>query len=645
MPAQGHKLPGRVTPWWVSARPSPDAPRRLHLVELQPNAKGLSSLAQAPAATPQTPLAFLARLQAPDLQHLVRASTVRSCYGNAPIPCRSYIRGDDEQDKLNDVLHEVLLRLPADVLCRLRLVESRGGLVISSLALLGQIPSTGQYKVLRIHRYLKHNETKQICEVKWRPHSLRGFYLFDDSKKTRRTRTKVLLYLPADELCRLRLVCRSWWSLTSDPIFAKAHSSRHPLIVGLRHNRGFYDVHFVDPFSGNVVKQIPTGRSWYVHRVSTDHGRLCISGDDRYDPEKNLVLNPANGAITMLPTTSIVTKYVKESTSYGRYTCLLGWVPSTGEYKVLRMRHRHGCQNLLDDVELDYHIATLGGDGNRDSCWRVMPRPPVLVAIGSLDRVVVKGVAYFLLDLDLWYWRAKSDDIVEFDLATEEWRYPMLRGPFTSHKINAEEEDRHALQRNGNKRSKLHAPFAAANDSILPTDVLRDVLLRLPADELCRLRLVCRSWRSLTSDPFFAKAHLSRHPLIPDDHRDLEVQFLDPSSGGIVKRILMVGPEECYELSAHHWRVCISNRYPDKAYMLYPAAGSFTMLPTSCEVTEHENNRTITYVSVLGWVPSTGEYKALCIRHGHGPEQSYHIATLGTDGSICCSGGLLAATT
>ncbi|KAF8675236.1 hypothetical protein HU200_047907 [Digitaria exilis] len=41
---------------WVSARPSPDAPRRLHLVELRPNAKGLPSLAQAPTATPQTRL-------------------------------------------------------------------------------------------------------------------------------------------------------------------------------------------------------------------------------------------------------------------------------------------------------------------------------------------------------------------------------------------------------------------------------------------------------------------------------------------------------------------------------------------------------------------------------------------------------------
>nr|CAB3455992.1 unnamed protein product [Digitaria exilis] len=160
-----------------------------------------------------------------------------------------------------------------------------------------------------------------------------------------------------------------------------------------------------------------------------------------------------------------------------------------------------------------------------------------------------------------------------------------------------------ALQRNGNKRSKLHAPLAAANDGALPTDVLRDVLLCLPADEPCRLRLVCRSRRSLTTDPIFAKAHSFRHPLVvglryrqPGDHRDLEVLFLDPFSGGIIKRIYMVGPGECYDLSVHHWRVCITITYRlDKAYVLNTAAGSFTMLPTSCEVTEHENiNSTIT---------------------------------------------------
>ncbi|KAF8775033.1 hypothetical protein HU200_005083 [Digitaria exilis] len=57
---------GRGHEDWVSARPSPDASRRFHLVELRSNAKDLSSLAQAPAASPQTRLEGLARLQAPD---------------------------------------------------------------------------------------------------------------------------------------------------------------------------------------------------------------------------------------------------------------------------------------------------------------------------------------------------------------------------------------------------------------------------------------------------------------------------------------------------------------------------------------------------------------------------------------------------
>ncbi|KAL6643959.1 hypothetical protein ACP70R_018725 [Stipagrostis hirtigluma subsp. patula] len=62
-----------------------------------------------------------------------------------------------------------------------------------------------------------------------------------------------------------------------------------------------------------------------------------------------------------------------------------------------------------------------------------------------------------------------------------------------------------------------HAPLAAAaDDGVLPTDVLREVLLRLPAKALCRLRLVCRSWRSLTSDPLFAAAHYVRLSTQPD---------------------------------------------------------------------------------------------------------------------------------
>ncbi|KAF8735764.1 hypothetical protein HU200_014441 [Digitaria exilis] len=46
----------------------------------------------------------------------------------------------------------------------------------------------------------------------------------------------------------------------------------------------------------------------------------------------------------------------------------------------------------------------------------------------------------------------------------------------------------------------------------MPEDALYEILLRLPAEDLCRLRAVCRPWRSLLSDPHFIAAHAARHP-------------------------------------------------------------------------------------------------------------------------------------
>ncbi|CAN6355834.1 unnamed protein product [Urochloa humidicola] len=54
------------------------------------------------------------------------------------------------------------------------------------------------------------------------------------------------------------------------------------------------------------------------------------------------------------------------------------------------------------------------------------------------------------------------------------------------------------------------AAAAAANDGVLPTEILHDIMLRLSIKALYRLRLVCRAWRALTSDPGFAHAHSSR---------------------------------------------------------------------------------------------------------------------------------------
>ncbi|KAM1000550.1 hypothetical protein ACFX15_006922 [Malus domestica] len=43
-----------------------------------------------------------------------------------------------------------------------------------------------------------------------------------------------------------------------------------------------------------------------------------------------------------------------------------------------------------------------------------------------------------------------------------------------------------------------------------PTDIMLDILSRLPVKSLCRFRCVSKSWRSLVTDPDFVKIHLNK---------------------------------------------------------------------------------------------------------------------------------------
>ncbi|KAM0871748.1 hypothetical protein ACQ4PT_039186 [Festuca glaucescens] len=71
------------------------------------------------------------------------------------------------------------------------------------------------------------------------------------------------------------------------------------------------------------------------------------------------------------------------------------------------------------------------------------------------------------------------------------------------------------LQKTNGDSSSAPIVAATSDDGLLPTDVLRDILLRLPAKPLCRLRAVCRSWRFLLSDSWFAAAHeVRQQPLV-----------------------------------------------------------------------------------------------------------------------------------
>ncbi|CAL5079559.1 unnamed protein product [Urochloa decumbens] len=168
------------------------------------------------------------------------------------------------------------------------------------------------------------------------------------------------------------------------------------------------------------------------------------------------------------------------------------------------------------------------------------------------------------------------------------------------------------------RSTRRRAPSAAAasNAGPLPADVLFDVLLRLPAKELCRLRAVCRAWRSLTADPLFAGAHAARHrgpcPSLLAKFRDDEARIhVVDLRGGVLKRLAC--PGDGHELLCTRLDLaCVASK-DNSCRVLNPATGAAYALPES-PAPEHagrENSRDPYTFFASGRVAATGECKVL----------------------------------
>lgn len=179
------------------------------------------------------------------------------------------------------------------------------------------------------------------------------------------------------------------------------------------------------------------------------------------------------------------------------------------------------------------------------------------------------------------------------------------------------------------QRRRANPALAASNNGVLPQDMLRDILLRLPAKTLCRLRTVCRSWRSLLSDPLFIAVHRSCHPG-PLIVRSVEAagmnSYIDMMdlSGDVVKRIsISVG--DARVLSTRLDLIYVTGSGPyclggnvithcEGSYLVNPATGATFAFPRGFS---EEHRRVGNFLDVesfdLGHVSSTGEYKALRI--------------------------------
>lgn len=237
----------------------------------------------------------------------------------------------------------------------------------------------------------------------------------------------VLLRLPAKELCRLRAVCRSWRSLTVDPLFTGAHAARHPgpsLLAKFRDDEA--SIHVVD-LSGTVVKRIagPDGHELLCTRL--DLACVATKGNSCR------VLNPATGAAYALPESPAL-EHANCENLRDPYTFFAsGRVASTGECKVLRVFNRTEF-DAFDQQQL-FEVFTING-GASNARWRA--RESHYPFVEANNAAVAGGVVYFLTDCayDLMLFFGVNtgihpDCIASFDLVTEEWRRD-IQGPISS---------------------------------------------------------------------------------------------------------------------------------------------------------------------------------------------------------------------
>uniref|UniRef100_A0A0E0Q593 F-box domain-containing protein n=1 Tax=Oryza rufipogon TaxID=4529 RepID=A0A0E0Q593_ORYRU len=246
----------------------------------------------------------------------------------------------------------------------------------------------------------------------------------------------VLVRLPAKELCCLRAICQAWRSLTSDPLFIKAHAAHHrqPLLLATFRDDEAH-VHIMD-LVGNVLKTIgiPVG-----HKVLCTHLDLvCVATNWN----SCRVLNPATGAVYDLPESPAEehmyhAHLCKPYTSFafGRIALLF----NLGNFsRVLRMFNRPGFTDL-ELPQLCEVFTVKGGTGQGHAHWRGKQSRQFFVEMQKANSgVVVNGVVYFLMDAlyDAMIISGLGagihpDFIFSFDLETEEWRED-IQGPISS---------------------------------------------------------------------------------------------------------------------------------------------------------------------------------------------------------------------
>ncbi|CAN6234212.1 unnamed protein product [Urochloa humidicola] len=171
------------------------------------------------------------------------------------------------------------------------------------------------------------------------------------------------------------------------------------------------------------------------------------------------------------------------------------------------------------------------------------------------------------------------------------------------------------------RRSRRAHLSASGRDARPEDDVLWQLLLTSPAEEICHLGIASPSIRSVAVDPAFIAAHRACHPeetLVVGARRTtdgVDVLFIDLSSGRLLHRVSATGGFHA-PVPTKLDLLCFAEKPgSDRAFVMDPATGVEHDLPVELapESRSHEMKPLRNYdtVFVFGRVGGAGSYKVL----------------------------------
>ncbi|KAK3124704.1 hypothetical protein QOZ80_7BG0590940 [Eleusine coracana subsp. coracana] len=193
-----------------------------------------------------------------------------------------------------------------------------------------------------------------------------------------------------------------------------------------------------------------------------------------------------------------------------------------------------------------------------------------------------------------------------------------------------------------------HRPAGAAskaNDDnmlMLPIDIVHKIFQNIPARQLCRLRTVCKSWRSLLCDPAFVKVYdAQQKPLVvvvvTGGHHVKTVEFvmMDLCTGNVVKRVPAgwMG-QDWSKMHVHHHLAAIAlDQRCLRLRVVDLESGAVSVVPNKLQVEHpHDSRSKANCVALVVGRAATGEHKAFRVREDSMCNQQFcHIIDLEGD--------------